>query len=107
MKVIGPPLGYDVNAGKSWLIAKPEYIDQPRELFPDIRNITVDGHEFFGSIIGTTDATDMFVKKRSMSGRVIDVFMKIAASESQLAYTQHTYMEFLVAGSLYAVQHQV
>ena len=92
LKVIGPPLGYDVNAGKSWLIAKPEYIDQARELFPDIRNITVDGHEFLGSFIGTTDATDMFVKKKIDEWeRDIDALVKIAASEPQLAYSAYIY----------------
>ena len=36
LKVIGPPLGYDSNTSKLILITKPAYIEQARNLFPDI-----------------------------------------------------------------------
>ena len=36
LQVIGPPLGYDPNPSKSILITKPAYIEQARNLFPDI-----------------------------------------------------------------------
>ena len=36
LKVIGPPLGYDVNAGKTWLIVKPAHEERARRLFNDI-----------------------------------------------------------------------
>ena len=60
---MGPPLGYDVNATKSWLIVKPAHEERARQLFPDI-NVTIDGHEFLGSFIGTAEATNTFVEDK-------------------------------------------
>ena len=55
LKIAGPPLGYFPYPAKSWLVVKPEHLPQAKQLFPDV-NITMDGHEFIGSYIGTPEA---------------------------------------------------
>ena len=94
LKVIGPPLGYDPNPGKSVLITKPAYIDQARDLFPDIlqENITTVGSEVLGSFIGTAEGTEGFVTEKIAEWKKdIDALASIAASEPQLAYSAYVY----------------
>jgi hypothetical protein len=91
LKIVGPPLGYDVNAGKTWLIVKPAHEERARQLFTDIK-ITSDGHEFLGSFLGTREATEQFVSNQITEWeKDINALVEIAASEPQLAYSAYIY----------------
>ena len=65
---------------------KPEHLTQAQQLFLGM-NITVDGHEFLGSYIGTPEATEQFVNgKIDKWSKDIDALVEIAHSEPQLRF---------------------
>ena len=87
----GPLLGYFPNAGKTWLITKPEFHDQAKLLFPDV-NITVDGHEYLGSFIGSKKSTENFVEEQVKEWAAdIEALAEIARIDPQLAYSGYAF----------------
>ena len=87
----GPPLGYFPNAGKTWLVVKPEHHAKAVELFPDV-NITSEGHKYLGSYIGTQASTEMFVEEQIKEwSNDFDALANIANSEPQLVYSAYVY----------------
>ena len=90
LQLQGPLIGYFPNTSKTWLIVKPEHLDRAKLLFPDIEqhsNITVEGHGYLGSFIGTPDATKDFIgEKVSEWKKDVESLAKIAKLEPQLAY---------------------
>ena len=63
VKETGPPLGYFPNGGKTWLVVKPEFLDEASLLFPDI-NVTAEGHKYLRSYIGTEQGTQKFIEQK-------------------------------------------
>ena len=87
----GPQLGYFPNAGKTWLVTKPEHLARASNLFPDV-NITAEGHEYLGSCIGTQDFTEKFVDGKVADWtKDIDALIDIASHEPQLAYSAYVF----------------
>ena len=88
---VGPHYGYFPKASKTWLIVKPEYEQQAKEMFPDI-NITQIGHKYLGSYIGTESGTKDFIQQQIEHwSKDIKDLARIAASEPQLAYAAFVY----------------
>ena len=86
VKQDGPQLGYFPKASKSWLIVKPHFLNEARELFPDV-NITTEGRPYLGSFIGTeTGKTDFVGQKVQDWCNEIELLTKAAEQEPQLAY---------------------
>ena len=59
---MGPSYGYFVNASKTWLIVKPEYLDLAGEVF---RN--TEGKRYLGDCIGCQQFTTEYVNEKVMS----------------------------------------
>ena len=91
LKRNGPLFGYYPEPTKTWLIAKPEFEERARELFPDV-NITTEGRKFLGSFIGSAEATTAFVNSKIEEWeKDILALAKIAEYEPQLAYSAYIY----------------
>ena len=58
LKRLGPSYGYFVNASKTWLIVKPEYLDLAGEVFQNTGiGITSEGKRHLGASIGSQQFT--------------------------------------------------
>ena len=87
----GPLIGYFPNAGKTWLITKPEFHEQAKILFPDV-NVTVDGHKYLGSFIGSKAATVSFVEEQVKEWTAdIEALADIARIDPQLSYAGYAF----------------
>ena len=99
---IGPPLGYFPNASKTWLVVKPEYLQDAKDIFhgTNIR-ITEEGPEdddpksgqrYLGSALGTEAFQKQYVNdKVTMWINELEVLCDIAKIEPQLAYAAYTF----------------
>lgn len=62
---IGPSYGYFPNSRKTYLLVKPECVDEAKSLFSDTMvNITDAGHRYLGSVIGTDEYVNSFVEQK-------------------------------------------
>ena len=53
------------NASKTWLVIKPKYLAQAKELFADSGvQITSEGRRHLGAALGTKSFADAFVSKK-------------------------------------------
>ena len=61
----GEAYGYSANASKTWLVVKPEYLAQAKEIFADLGvQITSEGRRHLGAALGTKSFADAFVSKK-------------------------------------------
>ena len=68
LQSLGPSYGYFVNASKTWLIVKPEYLDVARELFKNTSiGITSEGRRHLGASIGSREFTTDYVNEKVKS----------------------------------------
>ena len=57
----GPYFGYFPNQEKSWLLAKPQFLESAQKLFTDSAiNITTDGRTYLGAAIGKNNFQQTF-----------------------------------------------
>ena len=62
---VGPGFGYNVNAGKTWLVTKPSFHSFAVSQFSDSNvNITCDGRPYLGAAIGTQEFCKKFLEDR-------------------------------------------
>jgi hypothetical protein len=59
----GPLLGYYPRADKSWLVVKEHLLEEARVVFAG-SNITVEGHEYLGGFVGSTDGQTEYVREK-------------------------------------------
>jgi hypothetical protein len=93
---LGPDIGYFPNAGKTWLIIKPEFIIEAEVLFSGTGiKITSEGPEggqrYLGAALGTPDFIQQYVKNKVKTW--VDELEKLsetAKCEPQLAYSAYT-----------------
>ena len=87
----GPLFGYFPEPSKTWLITKPSYFETAKVMFPDIK-ITVEGHKYLGSFIGSDEGKCTFVENE-VKEWITDIkeLARIAKSEPQLAYAAYVY----------------
>ena len=65
LTLLGPQCGYFPNPEKIWLIVKEQYQEASQDVFGDTGiNITSQGREYLGSVIGLPDFCEEFVKKK-------------------------------------------
>ena len=91
---VGPSYGYFPKPSKSWLIVKPEYMDEAKELFSGRGvNITAQGHErYLGTPIGTRHFIEQVVKTKVESWiEELRELTELAKQEPQLAYSAYTF----------------
>ena len=90
----GPAYGYFPKASKSWLIVKPEYLDEAKQLFQGKGvNITGEGHErYLGTPIGTDEFVHSVVEKKVTKWiEELRELVSVAKTEPQLAYSAYTF----------------
>ena len=87
----GPLYGYHPKPSKSWVIAKPQYLNEAKQLFPGL-NVTDVGRKCLGSFIGNNEGKDLFMDDKIKEWmQDIDEISKIATHEPQLAYAAYVY----------------
>ena len=60
-----PLLGYNPEADKSWLVVKEHLLEEARVIFATSNvNITVEGHEYLGGFVGSTDGQMEYARKK-------------------------------------------
>ena len=53
---LGPKLGYNAKPSKSWLIAKPQYLDCAKKIFQNSGlHITTQGRKHLGAALGSEE----------------------------------------------------
>ena len=61
----GPMLGYFPKASKSWLIVKPNLVDEAKRIFNGTNiNVTTEGRKYLGGFIGTDEGKSIYSHKR-------------------------------------------
>ena len=80
---LGAFYGYFPNASKSWLIVRPELLDNARSLFADLGiQITTEGRRYLGGAIGSPEFVKTFVRD-SVAVWVKDIIQLSSFAESQ------------------------
>ena len=61
----GPTYGYFPNATKTWLVVKPQFLDEAKHFFKHTGvMITSEGQKYLGATIGSDTFTEKFVTKK-------------------------------------------
>jgi len=64
----GPLYGYDINAIKSWLIVKPNRLEQAKAVFKETQvNISAEGGRHLGAALGTKSFVAKYLEERISS----------------------------------------
>ncbi|XP_066914550.1 uncharacterized protein [Clytia hemisphaerica] len=88
---IGPSYGYYPQPTKSWLIVKPDQLEQAQEKFAgtDIK-ITSDGERHLGAVIGTDENKSQYINQKIDDWtQEINLLAEIAATYPQAAYSAY------------------
>ncbi len=94
INITGPKYGYFPKASKSWLIVKPEHLEEATKLFQGKGvNITSSGHErYLGTPIGTVEFVESLVEKKVDKWiRELRELTALAEIEPQLAYSAYIF----------------
>ena len=85
----GPYLGYNVNESKSWLITKPNHLQQAKEIFASsTMEITSDGHKHLGAVVGTTENKENYVTDKVITWiEEVNKLSEIACTQPHAAYS--------------------
>ena len=90
----GPKYGYYPNATKSWLVVKPEFLEEAERLFAGTGiNISSEGRPYLGSFINVNDgkSQDDFVENKVKKWiKKIEKLSEIALFQPQAAYLAFT-----------------
>ena len=89
----GPMFGYFPNATKTWLVVKPQFIDQAKELFKDTGvQITMEGQKYLGAAIGSPQFMESYITSKVTKWVTeIEELCTIAEVEPQLAYSAYMF----------------
>ena len=84
----GPLLGYNPQADKSWLVVKEHLFEEVHVIFATSNvNITVEGHEYLGGFVGSTDGQMEYARKKVDNWvNLVRQLADIAKTEPQAAY---------------------
>ena len=85
----GPMLGYFPKASKSWLIVKPNLVDEAKRIFNGTNiNVTTEGRKYLGGFIGTDEGKSIYSHKRIEEWiEQLSSLSEIAKIEPHAAYT--------------------
>ena len=94
---LGPLYGYYPNAKKTWLVVKPQHLEQAHQVFADINvNITAEGRPYLGAAIGTTSCiADYVAKKVNLWIEELTLLAAISRSQPHSAYSTFTHGKWL------------
>ena len=83
-----PLLGYNPQADKPWLVVKEHLLEEARVIFATSNvNITVEGHEYLGGFVGSTDGQMEYAQKKVDNWvDLVRLLADIAKTEPQAAY---------------------
>ena len=93
LTVAGPDLGYYPNAGKCWLVTKPDKEETARSIFEETAiNITTEGRKHLGAALGSRSYLEQYVngKVEEWVGQVTKL-AEFALSQPQACYAAFTY----------------
>ena len=84
----GPLPGYNPQADKSWLVVKEHLLEEARVIFATSNvHITVEGHEYLGGFVGSTDGQMEYARKKVDNWvNLVRQLADIAKTEPQAAY---------------------
>ena len=88
LTVAGPALGYYPNAGKCWLVTKPDKEEIARSIFEETTiNITTEGRKHLGAALGSRSYLEQYVngKVEEWVGQVTKL-AEFALSQPQACY---------------------
>lgn len=92
MVEFGPYLGYFPKASKSWLVVKPEKLQDAELIFAGSGvQITTEGRKYLGGYVGTTAGAEKYVQE--LVGEWVEELTnlsKIAKAEPQASYSAFT-----------------
>ena len=93
LTVAGPDLGYYPNAGKCWLVTKPDKEEIARSIFEETAiNITTEGRNHLGAALGSRSYLEQYVngKVQEWVGQVTKL-AEFALSQPQACYAAFTF----------------
>ena len=101
LQSLGPSYGYFVNAYKTWLSVKPEYLDVACELFKNTSiGITSEGRHYLGASIGSREFTTDYVNEKVKPCIAsLLTLSKIGKSHPHVAYC--AYMVWRINGHIF------
>ena len=91
--VAGTDLGYHPNAGKCWLVTKPDMEETARSIFQETAiNITTEGRKHLGAKLGSRSCLEQYVNGKVVEwvGQVTKL-AEFALSQPQACYAAFTY----------------
>ena len=90
--LLGPKIGYYTKTSKSWLIVKPEFEAEAREIFADSGlNITTEGRRHLGAVLGSEGFRESYVNKCVHEWvDELNILSDIAKTEPHSAYSAYT-----------------
>jgi hypothetical protein len=92
LELIGPPMGYYPNGSKTFLVVKPGYTEQAREIFNGTEvKITEEGHRHLGAVIGTKAFVSAYMREKvGVWVEQIDLLAEIAHEYPREAHSCFT-----------------
>jgi len=85
---IRPYFGYYPNVGKTYLVVKPDLVDEAKSRFENTNvQITVNGQRHLGASIGTQEFIETYVAQMMKCISEIDSIAAVACSNPHAAYT--------------------
>ena len=89
----GQDYGYSANASKTWLVVRPEYLDQAKEIFAESGvQITAEGRRHLGAAVGTRSFAEAFVSTKVQEWvKEIDTLTLIAQTQPHTAFAGLTH----------------
>ena len=86
---LGPKFGYFPESKKSWLIVKPEKLEEAKKEFGETMiNITTEGRRYLGGSVGSDEFKNVFAEEKILDlTRQIEKLSQIAMYEPQAAYS--------------------
>ena len=84
--------GYFPNAAKTWLIVKPERLDEAKQPTNTGVSITVEGKRHLGAALGSRAFTEAYITEKDESwSRCVRRLVNIAKTHSHAAYAAFTH----------------
>ena len=87
----GPKYGYFPEPHKSYLVVHPDFVEEAKEMFKDLKVIVVTGQKFLGGFIGgLSDLTEWMEKKVEIWANSVKKLTEVAKQQPQSACVAFT-----------------
>ena len=93
LQLSGPSIGYFPNAGKTWLITKPQHYEVAKTMFADTGiSVTTSGAKHLGAAIGEKAFVDSYLQAKVEKWCVqLETLSFLAIANPQYAYAVYTH----------------